>query len=187
MTGVQTCALPIYPLGLSDLDLEAEYVRIEPWIYTHRFPVNTFRHFDSPLGHSLGPNSSAWRLSLDRRWWADWSTAAWAGGRRHGDNELLPDGEVRNVGGDLHYGWRPGDERETKSFLDGRLGRWTTLGASTRWRVRPRLHLLAGAELEWGENVPLPPRDGTATPLQDRRYGDGRQQRLFLDLRYGRL
>ncbi len=175
------------PLGLSDLDLEAEYVRIEPWIYTHKFPVNTFRHFDAPLGHSLGPNSDRWRFRLDRRWSAGWSTAAWVGRRRHGDNVLLADGEVRNVGGDMHYGWRPGDERETKSFLDGRLGRWTTLGGSTRWRAGPRLHLLFGAELEWGEDVPLPPRDGTATALVNRRYGDGRQQRLFLDLRYGHL
>ena len=175
------------PLGLSDLDLKARYVRIEPWIYTHRFPVNTFRHFDSPLGHSLGPNSERWRLSLDRRWSADWATAAWLEGRRHGDNELLPDGEVRNVGGDLHYGWRPGDERNTKSFLDGRLGRWTALGASTHLRVGPRLHLRLGAGVEWGRDVPLPPRDGLAAALENRLYGDGRQQRLFLDLRYGRI
>ena len=175
------------PLGLSDLDLKARYVRIEPWIYTHRFPVNTFRHFDAPLGHSLGPNSDRWRLSLDRRWSADWAMAAWLEERRHGDNELLGDGEVRNVGGDLHYGWRPGDERQTKSFLDGRLGRWTALGISTRLRVRPRLHFHLGAEVEWGRDVPLPPRDGLAAALENRRYGDGRQQRLFLDLRYGRL
>ncbi len=175
------------PLGLSDLDVKAEYVRIEPWIYTHKFPVNTFRHFDAPLGHSLGPNSDRWSVRLDRRWSADWSTAAWTGRRRHGDNVLLPDGEVRNVGGDMHYGWRPGDERETKSFLGGRLGRWTTLGGSTRWRAGPRLHLLVGAELEWGKDVPLPPRDGSATALVNRRYGNGRQQRLFVDLRYGHL
>ena len=175
------------PLGLADLDLKAEYVRIEPSIYTHKFPVNTFRHFDAPLGHSLGPNSDRWRLSLDRRWSADGSTAAWVARGRHGDNELLAGGDVRNVGGDLHYGWRPGDERETKSFLDGRLGRWWTLGASTHWRVRPRLHLHMGAELEWGDDVALPPRDSPATALGNRRYGDGRQERLFLDLRYGRL
>ena len=113
--------------------------------------------------------------------------AAWLEERRHGDNELLGDGEVRNVGGDLHYGWRPGDERQTKSFLDGRLGRWTALGISTRLRVRPRLHFHLGAEVEWGRDVPLPPRDGLAAALENRRYGDGRQQRLFLDLRYGRL
>ena len=175
------------PMGLSDLDLKARYVRIEPWIYTHRFPVNTFRHFDSPLGHSLGPNSDRWWLRLDRRWSADWETVAWVEGRRHGANEFLANGEVRNVGGNLHFGWRPGDERDTKRFLDGRLGRWTALGASTQLRIRPRVHLHLGAELEWGRDVPLPPRDGLATALENRRYGDGRQQRLFLDLRYGRL
>ena len=53
------------PPLLSDGDLLlVEYVRVEPWIYTHKFPINTFRHFDAPLGHALAPNSDLIRLVL---------------------------------------------------------------------------------------------------------------------------
>ena len=176
------------PLGVDDVDLRADYVRIEPWIYTHKFPVNIFRHFDAPLGHSLGPNSDRWRLEIERRWSRDLSTSLAFARRRHGDNVLLEDGTILNVGGDLHRGWRPGDERQEKNFLDGNVSRRSLLTAGVDLRLWPRLRLRAGAAFEWGDNVPLPPSDGSATPLTDRSgYGDGDQTHLFLDVRYGVL
>jgi hypothetical protein len=174
------------PLGVSDTDAHLDYVRIEPWIYTHKFPINTFRHFDAPLGHPLGPNSDRWRLRLEHRWSPDLSMWAAASRARHGENVLLDDGTVLNVGGDLHFGWRPGDRREEKSFLDGRLSRRDRLEGGIDWQPWPRLRLRAGGGVEWGDDVPLPPRDGSATRLQDRTgYGDGRQTEFFLDMRYG--
>ncbi|MDA0336555.1 MAG: hypothetical protein O2782_15445 [bacterium] len=58
---LQTGILWTDPFSVPDVDLHADYVRIEPWIYTHKIPINTLRHFDAPLGHALGPNSDRWR------------------------------------------------------------------------------------------------------------------------------
>ena len=173
------------PLGLKDLDLRAEYVRIEPWIYTHKFPINTFRHFDSPLGHALGPNSDSWQGRITHRMSRDLSLGIEVSRIRHGNNELLDDGSIRNVGGDLHLGWRPGDERENKEFLDGRLSRRTRLGARMELRVWPDLLVEAAYGYEWNHNVPLPPRWGDNGTLNKRTgYGDGEQHLFQFDLRF---
>jgi hypothetical protein len=177
------------PLGLEDVDIHADYVRIEPWIYTHKIPINTFRHFDSPLGHSLGPNSDRWRVKLKRRWSRDMATSLSFSRSRHGDNVLLEDGTIINVGGDLHRGWRPGGEgpqRQEKVFLDGNVGRRSLLKADLDMRLRGRMQVGVAAAFEWGDNVRLPPDDGPATPLTGAvEYGDGRQLHLSIDMRYG--
>ena len=149
------------PIGLGDLALRAEYVRIAPWIYPHKFPINTFRHFDSPLGHSMEPNSDRWQLRADRRLSRDLSFGLHLSRSRHGSNEVVGRGEngeliIRNVGGDLHRGWRPGDDREVKRFLDGNVSRRTGLGAQVSYRLLPRFTLEAAFQHEWGDNVPQP-------------------------------
>ena len=181
---LQAGMLWVDPLGWADSELRAEYVRIEPWLYSHRFPINTFRHFDSPLGHALAPNSDQWQLGLTKRAARDVEFAVHVTRSRHGDNELEEDGTIRNVGGDLHYGWRPGDERATKQFLDGHLVQRTVLAAGLNWRILPELQLETQYAQEWGRGVPLPPAWGPATPLARRTgYGAGRQQHLRFDLR----
>lgn len=173
------------PPLLNDGDLRLEYVRIEPWIYTHKFPINTFRHFDAPLGHELPPNSDRIALSATKRLGENWQLMGRVERSRHGANEVLEDGSIRNVGGDLHYGWRPGDERNSKHFLDGILERRTVITAGVEWRVLPQLVAEIGYEQEWGKGVPLPPNWGPAVPLTRRSgYGDGVQRHLSLDLRY---
>ncbi len=183
---IQAGALWTSPLGLADTDLRTEYVRIEPWIYTHKFPINTFRHFDAPLGHSLGPNSDRWQVDLVRRFVGGWGTQLELSRTRRGDNELLADGSIRNVGGDLNLGWRPGDEREQKKFLDGQVSRRTAVAGTLWWRGRWPLFLSAGYAYEWGSGVQLPPRWGPGVALQNRTgYGKGGQGHLSFELRYG--
>jgi hypothetical protein len=183
---LQAGALWVDAFGLRDTDLRGEYVRIEPWIYTHKYPINTYRHFDAPLGHSLGPNSDRWLVELTRRFPKGLGAGLSLSRTRHGDNEVLPDGTIRNVGGDLHLGWRPGDEREKKTFLAGRVSRRTAVGGRAWWRLRNQVSLAVGWEYEWGEEVPLPPRWGPGVALENRTgYGEGGQGHLSLDLRYG--
>ena len=173
------------PPGLADGDLRLEYVRIEPWIYTHKFPINTFRHFDAPLGHELDPNSDRLGLAITKRFGHGLAFKGIVQRSRHGANEVLEDGSIRNVGGDLHYGWRPGDERDSKRFLDGVLERRTSLAGSVEWRILPQLIAEVGYEQEWGDHVPLPPNWGPAVPLVRRSgYGDTLQRHLYFDLRY---
>lgn len=182
----QAGMLWVDPVGLRDADLRAEYVRIEPWIYSHKFPINAFRHFDAPLGHPLGPNSDRWHLSAAHRPSPSTSLALSLSRTRHGYNEVLSDGTVLNVGGDLHYGWRPGDERDTKQFLDGIRSTWTLLGGQLSWRPWSRVEMTARYGYEWGDNVPLPPRWGPHVATSSiEAFGDGGQHHLGLDLRYG--
>jgi hypothetical protein len=182
---LQTGVLWADPMGWRDTDLRAEYVRIEPWIYSHKFPVNTFRHFDAPLGHSLGPNSDQWQIRLEHRWGRRLETSLLVGHQRHGDNELAADGSIVNVGGDLHLGRRAGDNRDNKQFLAGNVSRRTQLGGDLCWRLLSHWSLALGYTYEWGNNVPLPPRwdAGVALPLRSG-FGDGGQQHLRFEMRY---
>ncbi|MBM3277721.1 MAG: hypothetical protein FJY95_06525 [Candidatus Handelsmanbacteria bacterium] len=182
----QAGGLYVNPLGLADTELRAEYTRIEPWIYTHKFPINTYRHFDAPLGHSLGPNSDRWQFQASRRFPAGLEASLGLSRTRHGDNLLQEDGTILNVGGDLHLGWRPGDANQSKTFLAGQVSRRTLLEGELRWRGQGRLEVSAGYGYERGEGVPLPPRWGSGVALRNRTgYGQGGQRHLSFDLRYG--
>lgn len=184
----QVGVLWVDPPGMPDADLHAEYVRIEPWIYTHKYPINTFRHFDMPLGHALGPNSDRWQLRATRRMRWGLALDVHLSRTRHGDNVLLDDGTIVNVGGDLHLGRRAGDWCATKEFLDGNLIRRTEAGVDVRWRRWPNLTVSCGAAYQWGDNVPLPPHwdlDPTVALIQRTGYGDADQMHLEFDLRYG--
>ena len=45
------------PLKIKDTDFRAEYTRIEPYVYTHKYPINIYTNYDQIIGHWLGPNS----------------------------------------------------------------------------------------------------------------------------------
>ena len=176
------------PPLLSDGDLLLEYVRVEPWIYTHKFPINTFRHFDAPLGHALEPNSDLIRLVLEKRLSHRWTVRVESRRSRHGENEILDDGSLRNVGGDIHYGWRPGDERMSKKFLDGLVQKRTEFEARVHWDIAGSLGIELGFAKTWAKDVYLPPNWGSSIPRQRRTgIGSGAQQELFLDIRYRRF
>ena len=139
--GVQVGALWVDPLGLRDTDLRIEYVRIEPWVYTHKYSINSYLHYGALLGHPIGPNADLVQAQIEHRLSGALSVRLFAGSTRHGRNEVLPDGTVRNVGGDATLGYRQGDNKETKRFLDGVLERRQEFGMNVRYRPLPRLHL----------------------------------------------
>ena len=60
---VQGGVLVVDPFGLENFDFRAEYARVEPWVYPHKgitqkpaVPLS-YKHFDTPLGHWIGPNA----------------------------------------------------------------------------------------------------------------------------------
>ncbi len=51
------------PFRINNTDFRFEYARVEPWTYTHKGIIQTppvplsYKHFDTPLGHWIGPNA----------------------------------------------------------------------------------------------------------------------------------
>jgi len=115
--GVQTGVFWVNPLGLKDVDVRAEYARLEPYTYAHNFSINAYTHFDANLGHPIGPNAD--RVSLRVQAWLTGSIRTWTSlaRSRQGENYEL-NGELVNVGGDPAQGRRPTDEA-TRTFLLG--------------------------------------------------------------------
>ncbi len=184
----QLGALWTDPAGMDDTALRLEYVRLEPWIYTHRYPINTFSHFDLPLGNSLGPNSNRWRACWEWRPHPKTEIGFEARRTRHGDNVLEADGTVVNVGGDLHLGARAQDSCDRKRFLAGTVAKRTELSWSGRWRPWEQLEIGLEVGREWVSNVPLPPYwdPDTSVALRNRTgRGDGQQTRLCSTLALG--
>ena len=116
-----------------------EYVRIEPYTYTHRFQedgffFNSYVHNGFVLGHPLGPNADQWLAGLDV--WLPLRARGRLEARyvRKGRNPVDPvTGEVTNVGGDVRLGTAPEDGR--KQFLAGDL--YEGPGLRARLEVEP--------------------------------------------------
>ena len=55
--------LVVDPFGLENFDFRVEYARVEPWVYPHKAIIQnppiplSYKHFNTPLGHWIGPNS----------------------------------------------------------------------------------------------------------------------------------
>ena len=110
-----------------------EYVRLEPYLYTHRFAddgvfFNSYVHNGFGVGHPLGPNADQWLVGAQA--WLPFRTRARLAGRwvRKGLNPVGADGAVTNVGGDVRLGTSPPDLR--KAFLAGDVFRGPGLQGS---------------------------------------------------------
>ena len=55
------------PLGLENTDFRLEYARVQPCVYSHKFPVNNYRHDGVSLGHWLEENADDLYLALRHR------------------------------------------------------------------------------------------------------------------------
>jgi hypothetical protein len=85
-------------------DLQAEYLRLDPYYYTHFLPLNTYQQNGYALGSDIGPNADQLWLSL-RQWLPggrNWVRATFAY-TRHGLNIVDSTGAVvTDVGGSIN-------------------------------------------------------------------------------------
>ncbi len=102
----------------------AEYTRIDPFVYTHRFFLggqyyNSFTHHGFGLGHPIGPNAD--QLAVGIKGWGPGRAQAGATVRynRRGEDFVGPDGTLVVVGGDINNGQQPPFESRIKRFLGG--------------------------------------------------------------------
>lgn len=102
------------------IDLKFEYLRLEPYTFTHRLSRNSFTNYGYNLGTSLQPNSELFFLGISYRFTSRLTFTADFSYSNHGANFVNNDGTIKNVGGDIKLGHRTFDS-ETAQFLDGDL------------------------------------------------------------------
>jgi len=159
------------PLGLAGTALTAEYTRLEPYLYTHFFPVNVYENYSSPLGHRLQPNSELTYLEGD--WWISPCLRNVVGlsYMRHGANP--PDG---NVGGDIDLSHRTGDPTE-KKFLDGIREKRLTLWENVSYEPHPEFFVHLRGQISESKNMMGP--DGNRGDFTDYKIAIGLTYRYY--------
>jgi hypothetical protein len=125
------------------MDASVEYVRLDPWVYTHRVEGNSYTHFDHSLGHWLVPNSDliggdlGWRPLGSLAFRFSWKftrnsvghTANGVSGYFVGDDQRLD----------------PGNPDSPKRAFTGVLERTRELRARVEWE--PRYECLLSASV----------------------------------------
>ncbi len=113
------------PLGAKNFDAVVEMAQLRPFVYSHQYPVNVYKHWNAPLGYRHPPNSTTLYAQLRFRphhrleWSGSWIRLI------HGTNTASS-----NVGGDINQPHAIGmsedapflaGERITSDLLDGTL------------------------------------------------------------------
>jgi hypothetical protein len=112
--------ISLFPNTISGL-LKFQYLRIEPYVFTHRIPYNNFTSLNYLLNDNIEPNSQLFNIKFlyfpNKR--LDLSVTL--SYKEHGENIYDNNGNLlTNYGGSTKFGHRPND-KEYVSFLDGRL------------------------------------------------------------------
>ena len=159
------------PLSLAGTDFTVEYTRVEPYLYTHFFPINVYKNHHSPLGHWLQPNSDL--IYVRAGWWISpyLRDEIQLSYMRHGANP--PGG---NVGGDIDLSHRTGDSTE-KKFLDGIREKRLTLEDHISYEPYPELFVHLRGEVSSSKNMIKP--DGSRGDFTDYRITIGLTYRYY--------
>ena len=59
------------PFNLPRLDLSFEYTKISKWVYTHKYPQNTYTNYSICLGNPLGPDAD--RIDITLKEYIKWN------------------------------------------------------------------------------------------------------------------
>jgi len=118
------------PFGIDDIDFRAEYARVEPWVYPHKGIIqkppsaSSYKQFDLPLGHWIGPNADNLFFEVNKSLTKDLQTSISYSKVRKGE-----------IGGSLYeYDEKAMDSE--KKFLDGIIEKTqnVTLSIIYRWQ-----------------------------------------------------
>ncbi len=100
------------------LDIELQYVKIDPYVFTHRIYDNNFTNSNFNLGSVLEPNSSSTSLDFYYRPHYRVNISLGFSYTVHGANTYLDNADIINYGGDIDLGHRVDDSEEVY-FLQG--------------------------------------------------------------------
>ena len=119
------CGVYSSDLGLGTLEGGIEYTRLEPFVYSHFFPINRFSTWNSSLGADIHPNSDQWEGTLGFRPLSNLNIQAEANLNQHG-----------SVGGEIGEAIPP-NSSEPVYFLDEIRERWWGWGVEAEWEPLP--------------------------------------------------
>ena len=147
------------PLGIRNVDFYSEYVRLDPFVYTHFFQINSYKNWNSGLGHFLPPNSDM--VVLNMKWSPLYELSGGVSAKftRHGENN-----NDINAGGNIDT--PPDNNQHTAKFLDGDIVYTDTYELYCRWEPWEyyilqgvvRWHKYTGGDqLEWQMTVGIIP------------------------------
>ncbi|MDP8228967.1 MAG: capsule assembly Wzi family protein [Candidatus Electryoneaceae bacterium] len=125
-------------IGINGLETGIEYTRLEPFVYSHFFPVNRYSTWTSSLGSELSPNSDRLRLRLCYR--PELNHPAF---KRTEFNGRIDWNRHGSVGGDISETIPPLMTQKVH-FLDGDRIEWTSVAVSVRFEPIPGLFLETG-------------------------------------------
>lgn len=132
-------AQALAPFRYSNLELNLEYARIEPFVYSHYIPGNIYVHRSQIIGHWLGPNADDLRVSL--------------GYRPQRDLQALCSFErIRHGKGDVFTFHRLELDGERKNFLANPVEKIRIAGIEIQDRIRPGLLVTLQYHFLWTEN-----------------------------------
>ncbi|MDP4174722.1 MAG: capsule assembly Wzi family protein [Bacteroidota bacterium] len=104
---------------IAPIDLKFQYLRIEPFVYTHRIFDNNYSNLGYSLVSPIKPNSELFYLGLSYHPYYRLGINLDLTYSIHGANQVNEQGTiVKNFGGDPNVGHRPFDQ-ESVFFLDG--------------------------------------------------------------------
>jgi len=121
--------LIVNPVGIRNLDFRAEYARIEPGVYVHKGitqnpPIPTsYTHFDTPLGHWIGPNADDLFFEVNHQFTENLLVRLSYNRIRKGE-----------IGGSI-YDYDELAESEKTRFLMGIVEKTKTIGLGLKYRI----------------------------------------------------
>jgi hypothetical protein len=152
-----TAGVQLYDVGIENTELLLEYTRLNPWMYTHKFPAAAFTNNGYDLGHWVGQNSDNLYTEFAYRFSYDLRVSAFF--------ERIRNGALR----DLSAQYSPPSE----SFLYGPVRRVTSFGLTGEYQFM-RDGFLHGS-LRWNSV------SNEANPSEDR----NNRVEIFLGAKYG--
>jgi hypothetical protein len=124
----------IYEPFIKNLSLTLEYTKIRPYTYSHYDIRDNYTAYGANLGHRIGPNADEifTRLTYNVSNWGRFSleySRVRKGNNLYDANGLL----VKNVGGDVLYGYRDDIDDPNAQFLEGERVNSDLVGLNFRW------------------------------------------------------
>jgi hypothetical protein len=111
-------AISSLPYGF---DLGVEYSRTEPYVFSHFDNQQSLTNDGILFSGYIPPNSDQYSLLIQKWWGNRFPIKANINYLRHGENIVIDDVLVKNVGGDPLETLRRGEDSERVTFLDGNL------------------------------------------------------------------